>query len=196
MGSVMLEVRGVTTMLFHLLTILSFLGPGLCQNSDIYWGSYELTIPGGSGSGNAVQHLNLPENAPEFFQFSALKTGPAAAPTFPPPAAQPAPLEVTPQLQPTSQPQHLQVFTQRNPSPQQRLTVVGSEPETNSDGSGSATLSRFQLFQRRRKQQTEESEDAAEVKNDQKNLDVQKPVKSQRRLRKVAIRRRKPQNKE
>ena len=33
-----------------------------------YWGSYELTIPGGSGSGNAVQHLNLPENAPEFFQ--------------------------------------------------------------------------------------------------------------------------------
>ena len=148
-----------------------------------YWGSYELTIPGGSGSGNAVQHLNLPENAPEFFQFSALKNGPAAAPTFAPPAA----LEIIPQLQPTSQPQQLQVFTNRKPSPQQRLSVVRSEPDTNSDGA--ATLSRFQSFQLRKRQRTE----AGEVKNDQKNLDKQKP---QRRLRKVAIRRRKPQNKE
>ena len=69
----------------------------LCLSSHIckfftcfsYWGSYELTIPGGSGSGNAVQHLSLPDNAPEFFQFSALKNGPLPAPTFqngPPPA--------------------------------------------------------------------------------------------------------------
>ena len=153
-----------------------------------YWGSYELTIPGGSGSGNAVQHLNLPENAPEFFQFSALKNGPAAAPTFPPPAA----LEVIPQLQPATQPQQLQVFTNRKPSPQQRLSVVRSEPDTNSDGA--ATLSRFQSFLLRRKQQTQ-PEDAAEVKNDQKNLDDQKPARPQRRLRKVA-RRRKPPNKD
>ena len=49
-----------------------------------YWGSYSLTIPGGSGAGNAVQLLTLPENAPEFFQFAAFKNGPLAAPTHPP----------------------------------------------------------------------------------------------------------------
>ena len=71
--------------------------------------------------------------------------------------------------------------------------MVGSEPGTSSEEA--VTLSRFQSFQLRRKQQRE-PEDAAEVKNDQKNLDDQKPVKPQRQLRKVAIRRRKPQNKE
>jgi len=68
------------------LHLLSLFLTTSCQN-NVYWGSYELTIPGGSGSGNAVQHLSLPDNAPEFFQFSALKNGPlpassAVAPTF------------------------------------------------------------------------------------------------------------------
>ena len=65
--------------------------------------------------------------------------------------------------------------------------MVTSGPVTNNDGS--AGLSRFQSFQLRKRQRAE----AGEVKNDKKNLDEQKP---QRRLRKVAIRRRKPQNKE
>ena len=34
-----------------------------------YWGSYDLTIPGGSGAGNAVELLNLPSNAPTLPNF-------------------------------------------------------------------------------------------------------------------------------
>merc|ERR1712106_905474 len=64
--------------LAFMLGVVGVLG----QNSDIYWGSYDLTIPGGSGAGNAVQLLSLPENAPEFFKFAAFKNQPIAAPQF------------------------------------------------------------------------------------------------------------------
>jgi len=64
--------------LVFMLVVVGVLG----QNSDIYWGSYDLTIPGGSGAGNAVQLLSLPENAPEFFKFAAFKNQPIAAPQF------------------------------------------------------------------------------------------------------------------
>merc|ERR550517_1917063 len=103
-------------MLSQHLVLLGLLSAVGCQSSDVYWGSYELTIPGGSGAGNAVQHLNLPENAPEFFQFSALKTGPPAAPTFPP---QTAPLQVIPQ--PPVQPQQLEVLTNDQPQQEERF---------------------------------------------------------------------------
>jgi len=39
------------------------------QNDNIYWGSYDLTIPGGSGAGNAVELLSLPGNAPTLPNF-------------------------------------------------------------------------------------------------------------------------------
>ena len=100
-----------------------------------------------------------------------------------------APLEVLPPLQPTSETPQLKVFTNK-PSQQQRLSVVKAGPVSTSEGSPAP--SRFQVFQLRRKQQKE----AGQVKTDQKNLDELKPVRAQRRLRKVAIRRRKPQNKE
>merc|ERR1712106_722449 len=64
--------------LVFMLGVVGVLG----QNSDIYWGSYDLTIPGGSGAGNAVQLLSLPENAPESFKFAAFKNQPVAAPQF------------------------------------------------------------------------------------------------------------------
>merc|ERR1712106_1043831 len=64
--------------LAFMLGVVGVLG----QNSDIYWGSCDLTIPGGSGAGNAVQLLSLPENALEFFKFAAFKNQPVAAPQF------------------------------------------------------------------------------------------------------------------
>ena len=88
-----------------------------------YWGSYSLTIPGGSGAGNAVQLLTLPENAPEFFQFAAFKNGPLAAPTHPPALA--APPQVLPSLPvplpaPQPAPAPLRVL---QPRPQARFQI-------------------------------------------------------------------------
>merc|ERR1712055_655513 len=94
----------------------------LSQNTDIYWGSYDLTIPGGSGAGNAVQHLSLPDNAPEFFQFAAFKNGPIPAQQFttPPlsapqtaPGPAPGPRPVPQQVRPAPQPQQLRVIQQQ-----------------------------------------------------------------------------------
>merc|ERR1719315_914613 len=34
------------------------------QEDNTYWGSYGLTIPGGSGAGDATQLLTQPDNAP------------------------------------------------------------------------------------------------------------------------------------
>jgi len=85
------------------------LSVGVYGQGDVYWGSYELNIPGGSGSGNAVKDLKLPENAPEFFQFAAFNSQPFAAPQFSPvvqsvpqpaPAPQQAPLRVQQQARP------------------------------------------------------------------------------------------------
>merc|ERR1719334_233552 len=57
----------------HFIAFLScFVSVLSQQKGNIYWGSYDLTIPGGSGSGNAVDHLKLPDNAPQFFNFGAL----------------------------------------------------------------------------------------------------------------------------
>ena len=109
-----------------------------------YWGSYELTIPGGSGAGNAVQLLNLPDNAPEFFQFSALKNGPLPAPTFES-VEQQQQLVLQQQQQlvlqqqqqlvlQQQQPQQLRVIQpqqqQAQPPPQQQqLSVIQPQPE-------------------------------------------------------------------
>jgi len=109
-----------------------------------YWGSYELNIPGGSGSGNAVRDLKLPENAPEFFQFAAFNSQPFAAPQFAPvvqsapqTAQQPAPLRVqesrpaVPQPAPQAvQPAPLRVQQQARPAaPQpQQLRVFQARP--------------------------------------------------------------------
>ena len=38
-----------------------------------------MTIPGGSGAGNAVEHLSLPETYPEFFKFAAFDRQPLQA---------------------------------------------------------------------------------------------------------------------
>ena len=105
-----------------------------------YWGSYNLVIPGGSGAGNAVEHLSLPENAPEFFKFAAFNNQPLAAPVFnpvalPAPAARPAP---TPkQVRPAPQQQQLRVFQPQSvarpaQAPQQVRTApqqVGTAPQ-------------------------------------------------------------------
>jgi len=125
------------------LHILCFI-IGVYGQSDVYWGSYELNIPGGSGSGNAVKDLKLPENAPEFFQFAAFNSQPFAAPQFapvvqsPPQAApQPAPLRVqeprpsVPQPAPQAvQPAPLRVQQQARPAaPQpQQLRVFQARP--------------------------------------------------------------------
>ena len=114
----------------------------LCRAQTPYWGSYELTIPGGSGAGNAVQHLNLPDNAPEFFQFSALKNGPLPAPTFESVAQQQQlVLQQQQQLvlqqqqqQRQQQPQQLRVIqpqqqAQPPPPQQQQLSVFQPQPQ-------------------------------------------------------------------
>ena len=54
-----------------------------------YWGSYDLTIPGGSGAGSAVKHLSLPDNAPDFFKFAAFNRQPLQAKQVKRPASQP-----------------------------------------------------------------------------------------------------------
>ena len=64
-----------------------------------YWGSYDLTIPGGSGAGNAVEHLSLPDNAPDFFKFAAFDRQTLQAQ----PVNQPAPKPVQ-QFRPAPQP--------------------------------------------------------------------------------------------
>jgi len=105
MGSCLDSRLVVETLIMILFFLLATVVTG---QGDIYWGSYELNIPGGSGSGNAVQDLKLPENAPEFFQFAAFSNQPVAAPQFNPiqqqtlgPASRPSTLEV---LRPASQP--------------------------------------------------------------------------------------------
>merc|ERR1712215_9244 len=52
------------------IVLLPLLVLSYCQDANTYWGSYDLTIPGGSGAGNAVQNRALPNNAPEFFKFA------------------------------------------------------------------------------------------------------------------------------
>jgi len=106
--------------------------------SDVYWGSYELNIPGGSGAGNAVRDLKLPENAPEFFQFAAFESQPFAAPQFTPAipsaprpapqtvlrtAQQPAPLTVRQQVRPATQ------LQQARPAPQPQQARPAPQPQ-------------------------------------------------------------------
>jgi len=136
--------------LVFMLGVVGVLG----QNSDIYWGSYDLTIPGGSGAGNAVQLLSLPENAPEFFKFAAFKNQPVAAPQFnavavqapqaaparqsprpaPKPAPQSAPRPVSrpaPRLapRPAPRPAPVPVPQQVRPAPEpQQLRVFQRQP--------------------------------------------------------------------
>jgi len=136
--------------LVFMLGVVGVLG----QNSDIYWGSYDLTIPGGSGAGNAVQLLSLPENAPEFFKFAAFKNQPVAAPQFsavavqapqaaparqsPRPAPKPAPQSATrpvsrpaPRLapRPAPRPAPVPVPQQVRPAPEpQQLRVFQRQP--------------------------------------------------------------------
>jgi len=98
--------------LVFMLVVVGVLG----QNSDIYWGSYDLTIPGGSGAGNTVQLLSLPENAPEFFKFAAFKNQPVAAPQFNAVAMQ-APQAAAARQSPRPAPQPAQKAAPR-PAPQ------------------------------------------------------------------------------
>ena len=111
----------------------------------------------------------------------------SAAPTFPP---QTAPLQVFPQQQPAvqppqppAQPQQLEVLTRDQPQQEQRF-LTRPAPQTTDE---SPELSRFQLFQRRRNQEKLTSPAAVE------DTPVARPVK---RLRKIAVRRRKTQNDE
>jgi len=102
---------------------------GVYGQSDVYWGSYELNIPGGSGAGNAVRDLKLPENAPEFFQFAAFESQPFAAPQFTPAipsAPRPAPQTV---LRTAQQPAPLTVRQQVRPAPQLQQTRPASQPQ-------------------------------------------------------------------
>jgi len=133
----------------RVLQLICFVA-GVYGQSDVYWGSYELNIPGGSGSGNAVRDLKLPENAPEFFQFAAFNSLPFAAPQFTPTvnsapqnapqnaprpapqavlrtAPQPAPLRVQQQVRPAAP---LRVQEQVRPvAPQpQQLRVFQPQP--------------------------------------------------------------------
>jgi len=97
--------------------------------SDVYWGSYELNIPGGSGAGNAVRDLKLPENAPEFFQFAAFESQPFAAPQFTPSipsAPRPAPQTV---LRTAQQPAPLTVRQQVRPAPQLQQSRPAPQPQ-------------------------------------------------------------------
>merc|ERR1712106_493178 len=136
--------------LAFMLGVVGVLG----QNSDIYWGSYDLTIPGGSGAGNAVQLLSLPENALEFFKFAAFKNQPVAAPQFnavavqapqaaparqsPKPAPKPAPQSAprpasrpAPRLapRPAPRPAPVPVPQQVRPAPEpQQLRVFQRQP--------------------------------------------------------------------
>jgi len=94
--------------------------------SDVYWGSYELNIPGGSGAGNAVRDLKLPENAPEFFQFAAFDSQPFAAPQFTPAipsAPRPAPLTVRQEVRPAPQ------LQQARPAPQPQQFRPAPQPQ-------------------------------------------------------------------
>merc|ERR1712106_228173 len=94
--------------------------------SDVYWGSYELNIPGGSGAGNAVRDLKLPENAPEFFQFAAFDSQPFAAPQFAPAipsAPRPAPLTVRQEVRPAPQ------LQQARPAPQLQQARPAPQPQ-------------------------------------------------------------------
>merc|ERR1712106_143753 len=102
---------------------------GVYGQSDVYWGSYELNIPGGSGAGNAVRDLKLPENAPEFFQFAAFESQPFAAPQFTPAipsAPRPAPQTV---LRTAKQPAPLTVRQQVRPAPQLQQARPAAQPQ-------------------------------------------------------------------
>jgi len=102
---------------------------GVYGQSDVYWGSYELNIPGGSGAGNAVRDLKLPENAPEFFQFAAFESQPFAAPQFTPAipsAPRPAPQTV---LRTAQQPAPLTVRQQVRPAPQLQQARPAPQPQ-------------------------------------------------------------------
>merc|ERR1712106_182175 len=102
---------------------------GVYGQSDGYWGSYELNIPGGSGAGNAVRDLKLPENAPEFFQFAAFESQPFAAPQFTPAipsAPRPAPQTV---LRTAQQPAPLTVRQQVRPAPQLQQARPAPQPQ-------------------------------------------------------------------
>merc|ERR1712106_986135 len=108
---------------------------GVYGQSDVYWGSYELNIPGGSGAGNAVRDLKLPENAPEFFQFAAFDSQPFAAPQFTPSipsAPRPAPLTVRQQFRPAPQLQQSRPAPQpqqARPAPQQQQVRTAPKPQ-------------------------------------------------------------------
>jgi len=65
------------------IVLLPILVVSNCQDTNTYWGSYDLTIPGGSGAGNAVQNLALPNNAPEFFKFANFDRQQPAQPVQP-----------------------------------------------------------------------------------------------------------------
>merc|ERR1712106_246980 len=102
---------------------------GVNGQSDVYWVSYELNIPGGSGAGNAVRDLKLPENAPEFFQFAAFDSQPFAAPQFTPAipsGPRPAPQTV---LRTAQQPAPLTVRQQVRPAPQQQQARPAPQPQ-------------------------------------------------------------------
>merc|ERR1712106_687506 len=109
---------------------------GVNGQSDVYWGSYELNIPGGSGAGNAVLDLKLPENAPEFFQFAAFDSQPFAAPQFTPAipsAPRPAPLTVRQEVRTAPQPQQFRPapqLQQARPAPQPQQLRVFQSPQT------------------------------------------------------------------
>merc|ERR1711874_852358 len=115
----------------RVLQLICFVA-GVYGQSDVYWGSYELNIPGGSGSGNAVRDLKLPENAPEFFQFAAFNSLPFAAPQFTP-TVNSAP-QNAPQNAPRPAPQ---AVLRTAPQPSQRVQPV--QPNTQS-------TQRFQNF--------------------------------------------------
>merc|ERR1712106_864955 len=108
---------------------------GVYGQSDVYWGSYELNIPGGSGAGNAVRDLKLPENAPEFFQFAAFDSQPFAAPQFTPAipsAPRPAPLTVRQEVRTAPQPQQARPATQPQqfrPAPQLQQARPAPQPQ-------------------------------------------------------------------
>merc|ERR1712215_543499 len=139
------------------IVLLPLLVVSYCQEANTYWDSYDLTIPGGSGAGNAVQNLALPNNAPEFFKFANFDRQQPVQPARPvqqfipqhgqqfkpaqqfrpAPATQPAPQQ---QFRPAPQPtQQFRPAPQQTPTAQLQSqftiqTIVGSSQQQGTQG--------------------------------------------------------------
>lgn len=120
--------------------LLGLVGGTQAQTDNVYWGSYDLTIPGGSGGGNAVELLTLPENAPSFFDFANFQgpRKPLPNPVLPQPAPvttrQQVPVSPPIQAQPAVPQQirpqpAIQQQVRPQPAAQQQLRVQPNLPQ-------------------------------------------------------------------